>query len=72
MVCRCAGVTYLVRDLLGPTLRLVLSPADSFSLDVAVLHQGLPADLGGHIVRNVHHLDITNLTEHFVTFHLLQ
>ena len=66
------SVTYLVWDLLRPAFRLVLSPADRFPLDVAVLHQGLPADLGGHIVGNVHHLDVTNLSEHFVTFHLLQ
>merc|ERR1712105_430242 len=33
--------------LLGPTLRLVLSPADLRSLDVAVLHQTLSADLHG-------------------------
>ena len=65
-------MTYLVWDLLGPTFRLILSPADCFSLDVAVFHQGLPADLSADIVSNVHHLDITNLTEDFVTFHLLQ
>ena len=66
------SVTYLVWDLFRPALRLVLSPADCFPLDVAVLHQGLPAHLGRHVVGDVHHLDVTNLSEHFVTFHLLQ
>merc|ERR1712079_257378 len=64
-------VLNLVWDLLGPTFRLILSPADCLALDVAVLHQGLPADLSGHVVGNVHHLDVTNLTEHFITLHLL-
>merc|ERR550532_2721585 len=38
-------VLHVVNLLLGPTLGLVLSPADLGSLDVTVLHQGSPADL---------------------------
>ena len=64
-------LTNLMRNLLGPALRLVLGPTDNLPLYVTVLDQGLPADLSGHIVSYVHHLYVTDLPEDFITLFLL-
>merc|ERR1719397_1259310 len=56
-------VLHIVHLLLGPTLRLVLSPADLGALHVAVLHQGGPAHLGRLVEGDLLVLDETVLPE---------
>ena len=58
-------------DLLRPALGLIFSPAHCLALDITILDQRLPADLSAHVGGNVHHLNVTNLAEHFITFLLL-
>ena len=61
-------VLHVVNLLLGPTLRLVLSPADLGSLDVTVLHQGSPADLHRLVESDLLVLYVTTLIEILFTF----
>merc|ERR1711863_187465 len=64
-------VLHVVDLLLGPTLGLVLSPADLGSLDVTVLHQGSPADLHGLVEGDRLVLDETTLPEVLLALLLL-
>jgi len=57
--------------LLGPALRLIFSPADLRTLDVTVLDQGGPADVGCLVEGNLFILNETVLPEVLLTFFFL-
>merc|ERR1712240_316781 len=61
----------VVNLLLGPTLGLILGPADLRSLDVAVLHKRGTADLSGLVEGDLLVLDEAALPEVLVTVFLL-
>merc|ERR1719347_2006621 len=46
-------ILYIMNLLLGPALRLILSPADLRSLNITVLHKRLPADLSSLVKSNL-------------------
>merc|ERR1711863_258362 len=64
-------VLHVVNLLLGPTLGLVLRPADLGSLDIAVLHQRSTADLNGLVEGDLLVLDETILPEVLLALLLL-
>merc|ERR1712186_287015 len=64
-------ILHVVNLLLGPTLGLVLRPADLGSLDIAVLHQRSTADLNGLVEGDPLVLDETTLPEVLLALLLL-
>merc|ERR1712183_33166 len=64
-------VLHVVNLLLGPTLGLVLCPADLGSLDITVLHQGSTADLHGLVEGDLLILDEAVLPEVLLALLLL-
>ena len=67
------SLTDLVWDLFGPAFRLIFCSANFLLWNIisAILDQGLLADVGGNVVGDVHHLNVANFTENFITFLLL-
>merc|ERR1719237_1558078 len=66
-----ALLLHLVHLLLGPALRLVLSPADLRALHVTVLHQRGPANGGSLVEGNLLVLDEAALPEVLLAVRLL-
>merc|ERR1711863_79292 len=64
-------ILHVVNLLLGPTLGLVLRPADLGSLDITVLHQWSPADLDSLVEGDLLVLDETVLPEVLLALLLL-
>jgi len=64
-------ILYIMNLLLGPALRLILSPADLRTLNFTILHKRLPTDLSSFIESNLFISNETRLLEVLLAIFLL-